>query len=308
MVLLLNSYVLLLLVALIYAGNLLVGKAVTDTIPPITLAFLRLSIAFLAILPFGWKEWKENITLWKNEWKAIFSLAFTGIAAFNALVYYSLHFTSPVNAGIVESATPIFSVIIGFILLREKLAKLQLIGVLISTVGVLWVIAKGSILVLVTLSFNFGDILMLIAVICWVFYSFFVKKHSGKFPLYGGLLSILFTAIIVMIPFTALEWNKIIEINWNIGAVFALLYLGIFPSVLALMWWNKAVEDIGPSQASVFLNLVPVFAALGSYVFLQEVITWHQVVGGIIVLVGVILTTREKSSLPKQTTILTKEI
>jgi drug/metabolite transporter (DMT)-like permease len=290
----LNSYILLIIVAAIYAGNLLVGKAVADTVPPITLAFLRLTIAFLIVLPFGFKEWRENKQLWIKEWKAIIILAFTGIAAFNTLLYYSLHFTSPINAGIVESATPIFSVIIGFLLLREKMEKRKLVGVLISMIGVLWVLSKGSIEVILSLSFNFGDILMCLAVICWVLYSFVVKRHSGKFPVYGGLLSILFTAILIMLPFTAFEWNQLHTIDWNWNTGMSLLYLGIFPSVIALIGWNKAVEDIGPSLASVFLNLVPVFAAIGSFIFFKEAITWHQFFGGCVVLIGVYFTTKEK--------------
>ncbi|MBE4909007.1 DMT family transporter [Bacillus luteolus] len=289
-----NSYILLIIVAAIYAGNLLVGKAVADSIPPITLAFLRLFIAFLILLPLGLKEWNQNRQLWLKEWKVIVILAFTGIAAFNTLLYYSLHFTSPINAGIVESSTPIFSVIIGFLLVKEKMEKRKLLGVFISMAGVLWVLSKGSLEVITSLSFNFGDILMCLAVIFWVLYSFVVKRHSGKFPLYGGLLSILFTALVIMIPFTTFEWNTLHTISWNWNSILSLLYLGIFPSVIALIGWNKAVENIGPSLASVFLNLVPVFAAIGSFIFFREAITWHQFFGGCVVLVGVYLTTKEK--------------
>lgn len=289
----LNSYGLLIMVVLIYSSNLVLGKAVVEVVPPFTMAFLRLLIAFLVLIPIGFNQWKKNKALWLKEWKSLVGLSLTGLAIFNALVYLSLHYTTSINAGIVESTTPIFSVLVGFFLLKERFSKIQYTGVCLSLIGVVWVLTKGSWETMINLSFNIGDLIMLLAIISWVFYSIFVKQHATKFPIYGGLLVMMLIAVIALLPLTIIEWPETLKVNWNFTAILGLLYLGIFPSIIALIAWNKAVGEIGPSKASVFLNLIPVFTTMGAILFLGEEISWMQGLGGILVLTGVFMTTKK---------------
>ncbi|GAE94413.1 permease [Gracilibacillus boraciitolerans JCM 21714] len=123
-----KAYILLTLATIFYAGNLIVGKPVAQEIPPITLSFFRYVIAALVILPIGYREWRNNQDLWKKEWKAILALSVTGLVLFNIFVYLALNYTTSINAGIVEGSTPIFTLILTFLLFGEKFSKKQMVG------------------------------------------------------------------------------------------------------------------------------------------------------------------------------------
>jgi drug/metabolite transporter (DMT)-like permease len=277
---------------IIFSGNILIGKAISD-LPPVTITFFRCFIAFLILLPIGLQELKKNRSLLLQEWKPIVSLSLSGIVLFNLFLYASLQFTSSTNVAVIETTTPVFSVILGMLFLKERLNRVQYIGIFLSLIGAIWVITKGSWTIISQLQFNLGDVLVLLAVIAWAVYSLLIKQHSHKFPLYGSLAVMLFLAVVVLLPFAALEWRTGILHLVEPQLIFGLLYLGIFPSVLALIFWNKGVAAIGPSRASIFLNLLPVFTIIGAVLFLGENVSIVQVIGGIVVVVGVYLSTKE---------------
>jgi drug/metabolite transporter (DMT)-like permease len=290
-----NPYILLLLTMLIYAGNLLVGKTVTAEMPPFTLAFLRFCVALLFMIPLGMIDIKKNSSIWKKEWKLLIVLSLTGIVFFNALIYFSLVHTTSINAGIIQGLTPIYSVILSYFILKERLTKIQLGGVMLSLIGVFWVITKGSVETIRELSFNIGDLTMCLAMFSWAVYSVFIKQHNKKFPLHGLVLMMMLIGVVFLMPLAMLEWKQLQDINWNASVILSLLYVGIFPSVVALLFWNLAVKEIGPSRSSVFINLVPVFTAIGAILLLGESMSLIQVLGGLLVLVGVYMTTRVKA-------------
>ncbi len=291
-----KAYLLLILAAIFYAGNLIVGKPVAQEIPPITLSLFRYLIALVVIIPFGYREWKNNKDLWKKEWKAILALSATGLVLFNIFVYLALNYTTSINAGIVEATAPIFTLILTFLLFNERFSQKQLIGVFISLFGVFFVITKGSVEIIMNLQFNSGDLIMILAMITWAFYSIFIKQHTWKFPTYGALLVMTVVAIIMFIPLMTIEIGQIQTINWSWEVISGLVYLGIFPSLVALIAYNKGIAAIGPSRASVFLNLIPVFTMIGAVIFLGEHLTWIQVIGALFVIFGVLITNRVKAN------------
>ncbi|SDH83614.1 Permease of the drug/metabolite transporter (DMT) superfamily [Alteribacillus persepolensis] len=289
-----KAYVFLFLTVIIFSGNIIVGKAINE-LPPYTIAFFRVFIAFLIVLPIGFKQAKEHRHVFQHEWKPLLGLALTGVAFFNSFIYAALQFTSSTNVAIMESAIPVVTILFSMIFLKEKLLGVQWLGVILSVSGAVWVITEGSWQVIRGFAFNAGDIIMVAAVLTWVAYSILVKFHMTKFPIYGSLLVMLAAANVVLFPIAATEWiiggfPAVFQFNHLLG----LLYLGIFPSLIALILWNKGVEEVGPSQASVFLNLLPVFTILGSLLFLGEDITMIQVFGALVVISGVLLTTKTR--------------
>lgn len=297
-----KAYLLLILAAIFYAGNLIIGKPVTAEIPPITLSFFRYIIAAFVIFPLGYREWKNNRALWKKEWKAILALSVTGLVLFNIFVYLALNYTTTINAGIVEASTPIFTLLLAFILFGDRFIAKQLFAVFISLFGVFFVITKGSLEVITNLQINIGDLIMLLAMVSWSVYSIFIKQHTWKFPTYGALLVMSVIAIILFIPLLPIEWEEIKQINWSWAIIGGTLYLGIFPSLIALMAYNKGVQELGPSSASIFLNLIPVFTMIGAVIFLKEQISFVQILGGLFVIIGVMITNRMGKKKNKSTT------
>ncbi|MDQ0300015.1 drug/metabolite transporter (DMT)-like permease [Salibacterium salarium] len=289
-----KAYLFLVVTAIIFSGNIIVGKAMNE-LPPYTIAFFRVFIALIVVLPIGWKQVNAYQATFKQEWKAILALGLTGVAFFNSFIYASLQFTSSTNVAIMEASIPVFTILFSLLFLGERLKGMQWFGVILSMGGAIWVITEGSWEIIRKLAFNQGDVIMLAAVATWVAYSILVKSHMTKFPIYGSLVIMLVIANMVLLPIAALEWGaygfpNIFQMNHALG----LLYLGIFPSLIALVLWNKGVEEVGPSQASIFLNLLPVFVIAGSLLFLGEEITMTQIIGALVVISGVLLTTKRK--------------
>lgn len=296
-----KAYIFLIITVIIFTGNILVGKALED-IPPFTIAFLRVGIALAVILPIGWKQAVRYREVFRSEWKPLFSLALTGVAFFNAFIYLSLQYTSASNVAILESSIPVVTIAASFFLFRERLKGYQWAGVVLSLGGAFWVITNGSAEVIRNLSFNRGDVIMLAAVAAWVMYSLLVKTHMYKFPAYGSLLVMLAAAALILLPFAAVETVLYgLPPIAGYADIAGIAYLGIFPSVIALLLWNRSIAEIGASQSSVFLNLLPVFTMAGAYIFLGDSITWTQISGAIVVISGVILTTRKSINFRRRT-------
>ncbi|MFC3282259.1 DMT family transporter [Litchfieldella rifensis] len=289
----LRPYIFLLLTVIIFAGNILVGKALSD-LPPFTISFSRVFIALLLMLPLGWHQARHAWPVFKRHWRPLVGLALTGVAFFNALIYAALQYTSSTNVAILESTIPVVTILFGFVLFRERFRGVQWLGVALSLAGAIGVItlggtAEGPVTV------NLGDAIMALAVLVWVGYSLLVKEHLTKFPRYGGLLVMLVIANLALAPIAF--WENAIHglvLPLEREQWLGLAYLGIFPSVVALLLYNSAIGDIGPTQAAVFLNLLPVFTMLGAWWLLGERIALAQVVGSLVVIVGVLLTTRAR--------------
>ncbi|ARK29612.1 DMT family transporter [Halalkalibacter krulwichiae] len=290
-----RSYLLLTITIIIFSGNILVGKLLSE-VPPVTMTFFRCLIALIILFPVGFRELKNNQTLWLKEWKALLSLSVSGIIVFNVFLYASLQFTSSTNVAVIETSTPVFALLLGMIFLKERLTKIQVSGITLSLVGALWVISKGDWQVIQHFQFNIGDILVLIAVFAWAIYSLLIKQHS-YIPLYGSLVVMLFLSLVILLPFALYEWKAGIPNLLQPQLLAGLLYLGIFPSVIALIFWNIGVATIGPSRASIFLNLLPFFTVIGAVFFLDEPLSLNQLFGGLVILFGVYLTTKERKKL-----------
>ncbi|MGA4721765.1 DMT family transporter [Fictibacillus nanhaiensis] len=285
-----NPYVLLVVANLIWGGNFVIGRAIASSLPPVTLSFMRWCTAFLIFLPFAVPFLRKESQMLKKHWQVVLILSITGITGFNTLLYIALHYTTSINASIVNTSTPILLFLLSFVFLKEKLNAKQIAGALLSLIGLLFIISKGSIAVLLQLSFNKGDLIVIGAVICWSIYSLLIRRYAGILPTYSTFIVTAFLGILILLPFSIHEMQTK-EIVWSLGTIATILYTGIFASFVAFMSWNTAVERVGPSKAGVFLNLIPVFAAIFAVLFINESLAWYQGAGGVLVILGVFIST-----------------
>ncbi|KZE63992.1 antibiotic transporter [Fictibacillus phosphorivorans] len=286
-----NPYVLLVVATLIWGGNFVIGRAITSSLPPVTLSFLRWCTAFIIFLPFAWPFLRKEWQVVKKEWRIVLLMALTGITGFNTLLYIALHHTTSINASLVNTSTPIIIFILSFIWLGERLNAKQILGAILSIAGLLFIISKGSLAVLLQFSFNKGDLIVIAAVICWSIYSLLIKRYAGKLPTYSTFTVSMVLGIIILLPFFIKEAQST-DIVWSAGSILTILYTGIFASIVAFMSWNTAVEQVGPNKAGIFLNLIPVFAAIFAVLFIDETLAYYQAAGGALVILGVYLSTR----------------
>lgn len=287
-----QAYLLAALVVVFYAGNILTGKALDD-LPPVTIAFTRLVIAFLVLLPLGWRSaWSARRSFVEHS-RPLLLMSATGVAFFNALIYAALQFTSATNVSVLEAVIPAVTVALSVVVLRERLRPIQWIGVAVSLFGAVAVVMDGNVVALGEVDWNQGDAIMVVAILSWAVYSVTVRRHLRSFPEWGGLLVMTGLSVLILAPFAVAEWWIVGEVPLESGAHWwGLLYLGVFPSVVALAFYNRAVATLGASRASAFLNFLPVATMLGAVAFLGEEVSAAQIVGATLVMVGVYVTLR----------------
>ncbi|MRG85785.1 DMT family transporter [Salinibacillus xinjiangensis] len=302
-----RSYIFMSIVVIIYAGNILTGKAMND-LPPFTIAFFRLLVAFAVLLPFGYRTAiKQRAIFWDHK-KPFLFMTLTGITFFNTFIYGSLQFTTASNVSVLETFIPVVTVLLSAWLLKEKLRYIQWAGILLSFFGAIWVVMDGNVLSLATTNWNIGDAIMIGAIVCWAIYSILVKRYMTLFPQFGALLVMSGISVIILLPFVVIEWIVLgVPYLGTLDHIMGLMYLGIFPSFIALILYNRSVEDLGASQASIFLNFLPVVTIAGAYIWLGESMTIMQIVGALGVIAGVIMTTQFGGKASIQTEVGTQE-
>ncbi|KJS86764.1 MAG: hypothetical protein JM58_06295 [Peptococcaceae bacterium BICA1-8] len=295
-----NPYVLLILAALFWGGNFALGKAVSGSIPPMTLSYIRWTEAFIFFLPFAWNELKEQKGNLIKNWKIFVTLGITGVLGFNMCVYLSVQYTTAINASLINSFAPVVIILLSMFFLKESISFRQVVGIFISIIGVVWIITRGEFQKLFTLSFNNGDLIMLIAIILWGIYNIVLKKKGKIAPQKTVFMGSIIGGLIFTLPLVIYE-NFGTGLNWimnlSTGHYLSLLYFGIFPTIFSFRFFNKAMLEVGPSRASIFANLIVVFAAIFGIIFLNEKLLFSHLIGGILIIFGVILTTQNKLSL-----------
>lgn len=298
-----SPYILLVIAAILWGGNFVIGRGFAATMPPFTLALFRWIVAFLFFLPFAKNELVENIPLWKKEWKTLFWMSLTGIVGFNTLLYIAVHYTTSINAALINAPTPALIALLSFLFLKETVHTRHIIGIVFSIIGVTWIVSRGSLEALLSFSINKGELWMLVAITSWSIYSVIIKKNTGRLPAAGSFLVTIIIGIFIITPFAVYEWIVDKPMTITFTSILGFLYIGIFASIVAFLSWNKAVADLGPGKASPFLNLIPVFASIFAITFIGETLTSAQLIGGAITIFGVLITTGVFSRKTQVTTI-----
>lgn len=281
-------YFLLILPPLFWAGNSVLARGIADLIPPVALSFWRWVIALVILLPFSWRHLKRDLPLIKQHWLIIATLGLLGIASFNTLLYTAAHTTTVLNMTLAQAIMPAVILVISFFVFREKVSLLQIIAVILCVSGTGYVIIQGDINRLVQLQFVSGDLLMMLAVVLYAFYSVFLRKSPAIHPL-SFLFSTFCVGAILLLPLYAWEQHSSVPYSLTLPVIAGFLYLGIFPSILAYLYWNRGVREIGANRAGLYINLIPLFAALLAIALLGERFKSFHLVGTLLICSGLLL-------------------
>ncbi len=286
-------YLLLTLTALLWAGNMVLGRYVAGHVPPVTLAFLRWVGATLIILPFAWGQIRRDLPLIRRYFWLLLLLAATGISSFNAMSYHGLQFTQAVNGLLVQSMAPLLVALWSFMLFRDKLSFGQLAGIITSLCGVIIIISRGDIDTLLHLTPNIGDIWIICALVIYAFYAAMLRNRPTLGPL-SFLTSIMAIGAVLLFPLSVAELASGRPLHFDTTTVLTLAYVMVGPSILAYLFFNRAVELVGANRAAPFLHLMPVFGTGLAILFLGETLAWFHLAGYALVICGIILATRSK--------------
>ena len=289
------AYILLVCTALIWSVNFIIGKfAYLFEVPPLTLNFLRWSLVWLILLPFTYKEILSNIKLIKKNIIYLTILAITSVSAFNSLVYLALNYTQAIDTILMISIIPVFVLFLSSILGIEKYNLFQLLGLIVSSIGVLIIFSNADLDKILNLSFNQGNAWMLLAVFCWALYSSLLKKNKLPFSTLCLVEILASIGLIFLIPQFIGEQMYGKEIKFNKAFFLILTFVTLFASIGAYYSWNKAIELIGPNRASIFLHLMPVFGVILAIVLLKEKFQMYHFIGAGFIVSGIYLSNRKK--------------
>ena len=283
------AYAGLTLTIFFWAINTVIAKAVVMEIKPMALSFYRWVLAFIFILPFAIPHLKKDIILIKQNLGILFILSIPSVAVYNSLVYFGAQYTSATNISLVVATMPVMTILFSWVMNREKPFALQAFGIMISIIGVLIIISHGSWQVLSTLSFNPGDLLIVLSIAAWSFYSVLLKKNEINISSISLLTILIFFGILCILPFYVWEFSVFQGFELKTTTVIIFLYLGIFPSIVSYLCWNFGVKTAGASIASVFMYLLPVFTSIIAYLFLNENLFLYHFAGGLLILFGLIM-------------------
>jgi drug/metabolite transporter (DMT)-like permease len=283
------AQLLLVFTVLFWVGNSVMARAIHLEFPPVSLAASRWTLAMLILLPFVLPRIRREWAVIRANWPIILLLSILGVSCFNTLIYTGLQTTTATNTTLMHSMIPVLILIISRVFLHHAISLRQWVGVTLSLCGVLVLLSKASIATLLSLEFNRGDLWVFVAVADWALYSVLLRYKPAELSGMAFLgITITLGALVLWLPaLLELSQGRMPELSLHTGAT--VLYMAIFPSILAYMCWNRGVAELGAPVAGLFIHLMPLFGLLMSVIFLGEQVQAFHFIGIALIFGGIFL-------------------
>jgi len=289
-----SAYIFLILATLFWSGNFIVGKAASFfEIPPFTLNFYRWTFAWLILAPFTLKEIIQKKNHIIQNIKFILVLGITSITIFNSIVYYSLNFTQVISGVLMISTIPVMIIFFSWIFKIEKTNTYQILGVIFSLLGVVVIVSKADINILINLSFNKGDLWMVVAMFSWAMYSALLRKKKIELSQTSLLQVIISAGLILLLPAYLIEMALGFKLNVNLPFILTLSYVVLFPGLASFICWIKGIALIGSNRSGIFLHLMPIFSTLLAIIIFNEKFMNFHLFGATFIIVGIFLSSKK---------------
>ena len=289
-----SAWSLLALANLFWAGNIVLGRGVVGMVPPIALAYWRWTGAFLIAVGFAWPYLRRDAATLLRHWRMMLLLSATGIATYNTMSYIGLTSTTALNVLLLQSAGPLVIIVWAFALFGERPTLWQSAGVLVSLIGVAVIAAHGSLDRLLHLSLNRGDVWILAAMVIYGIYAAMFRVRPAAHPL-SFLVAMMGVGSMMILPFYVWEIAQGGRIEGGLPAWLALVYIAVFPSFVAYLFFNRGIELIGATRASQSWHLMPVFGSILAVLFLGETFYLYHAIGIAMIAAGIVLASVKRS-------------
>ena len=281
-----QAYVLLSLTALMWGGNAIAGRLAVGEISPMVLTCLRWVFVVAVMIPLVGRQVVAEWAKIRARWIFTILMGVFGFTAFNGLFYAAAHHTTAVNLTIFQGAIPVLVLLGTVLFFRARVILLQVLGMIVTILGVVLVSVKADIEILRTLSLNIGDVWMLIACLFYAGYTLGLR-HRPAMPGLVFFAAMAGVAFISSLPLIGLEIARGTAQFPTPKGWLILLYVAVMPSLLSQLFYMRGVELIGPARAGLFVNLVPVFGALLAVLLLGEPFATYHALGLVLVLGGI---------------------
>ena len=287
-----RAFLLLTLVTFVWAGLMPTGKIALQSVPPLTIGAIRLTIGSCLLRLYMGRNPSHQVQ-WEPHLIGSFALlGFAGYLVGVGCSYYGLRLTTVTNAALLNAAAPVSLALLSLIFLKERLSSQATAGILLSVIGVGIIVTRGSLEVMANSEYNLGDLILLATQISWGVYTIYGRHLMLRIsPLAATTYTYMAGACWLIVASLILEWGQWHPTNTSLTSWIAIAYQTVF-GTFAHFWFYDAVSTIGPSRAGIFLNLVPVMAIGIAYFFLHETITIPHLIGGGVVISGILVATR----------------
>ena len=292
-----TAYVFLILATLFWSGNFIVGKAASlFEIPPFTLNFYRWTFAWLILAPFTLNEiYRSKSHILKNL-KYVLILGITSITLFNSIVYYSLQFTQVISGVLMISTIPVMIILFSSLLKIEKTNFFQLIGVFFSMAGVIVIVSQLNLEKIKELSFNKGDLSIIVAMLSWAFYSAMLKRKKLELSQLSLLQVIISSGLVFLLPVYLIEMSLGRHVALELPFFLTLSYVVLFPGLASFICWIKGIAIIGANRSGIFLHLMPIFSTILAIIIFKEKFMIYHLIGATLIIIGIILSSKKKTN------------
>ncbi len=262
-----------------------------DVLDPVSLNFWRWTIALVVLLPFGLRGLAGKAAIIRRHWKILALLALISVALFQTMVYEGLRTTTAINAVLLNSAAPAFTIAGSWILDRQRATARQLLGMLTSLAGIVIIMTRGEPARLLQLELHSGDGWIIVAVALWALYSVLLKRRPAELGDVAFLFVISLMGVAMLAPLFMVSSVITPPRALTVEGALAVAYVGIAASVIAFTCWNRGVATVGANAAGFTLHLLPAFGTLLAIVFLGEQFRVFHAAGIATILAGVLLAT-----------------
>lgn len=300
-------YICLIFAAMFWGGNYVVGHLMVASVSPIILSEARwLLAAFLLGILYHKKVYNEW-TIIKSSFISILFLAICGQVLFPLNLYIALQYTSPLNAAIYLSATPALVLLVNKLFFKDYISKGNIFGVILSSLGVVYLICKGNILNINQIeNLNKGDFWAMGSAISWALYCSCLRLKDKRISGNSFVTVCSIIGAVILLPFFAKAlWGNpgaIEGLYSSGGMILGLGYLIIFPSWLAYLFWNKGIAVVGATKGEIYTHLVPLFGGLFGILFLKDVPKLYHAISAMLIVAGIYLCSKHKKKVTHEKT------
>ena len=287
------AFLLLAIATLAWSGNIVIGRAVAADLPPLGMSFWRWFLCSAILLVFTYPRMPAAYRVLKREWKLLLVMTLLGISAFNSLQYQALHTTTAINATLILATSPAWMALFSVVFLKDSIGPVQMLGILVSFLGVAIVITDGDLFRLLHLTFTTGDIWMVVAALVWAGYSITVKMRPDDLDPLVMLTVITGFGSLFLLPLYIWESQTIKPMPLTPSSFMTVGYITFIASLLAYAAYNKGVSLIGPAKAGISIHLMPGWVALLAVLFLGERLHSYHIIGIACIALGILLNSRQ---------------
>ena len=276
---------------LIWSTNFIIGRGIAETVPPVSLSFLRWLTAFIGLLPFTLVPVLRRRRHFFRHWRYYAVTGLVGVSLVNTFIYIAAHSVAALNMSLIAASSPLFVLILSRLFYQEPLFPRRLGGICAVLAGVCLLITRGDVSALTRLEFHSGDLVMLAGSFCFALYTLLARRQPAGSGQFAALTVIFGLGVLFLLPLVLWEDGGPIPLTPSVLGT--LLYLGLGASILAFWFWGKAIALIGPARTATIYYSLPLFCGVEAILFLGETVAWVHFVSGALILGGLLVATRQ---------------